>query len=129
MDDLAVVTDPSTLPGILEEIVELASLLGIRFNPQKSGVANYAPTLRIADKDIRVVNEMQPLGTEAIPSNLGGLETHFAKIYKSAELIEMSALTPMQKLHALRTYVLPMLMHLLENSHSTQKQLQKITET
>ena len=56
------------------------------------------------------------LGTKAISSKLGGLEATFDKTWKMADFVEMSSLTPMQKLHALRTYILPKLMHLLENN-------------
>ena len=129
MDDLAVITDASSLPGVLKEIESLAARLGLTFNPKKCGVANYEPSLMLAGEQIPIVDESHSykyLGTEAGSTTLGGLEQKFAKTWKVAELIEMSALTPMQKLHALRTYILPKLMHLLENAHSTQKQIQRM---
>ena len=58
-----------------------------------------------------------------------GLDDCFKKSWRVAELIEISELTPMQKLHAIRIKVFPMLFHLLENSQSTVKQLERMNRT
>ena len=49
------------------------------------------------------------------------LDDCFDRTWRTAELIEFSELTPMQKLHAIRVKVYPMLYHLLENSQTTVK--------
>ena len=54
---------------------------------------------------------------------VGGIESCFELAWKLAEQIESWALTPMQKLHAIRTKVIPMLFHLTENSSTEQRQL------
>ena len=102
---------------IVKEIEHLAACLGLFFNPKKCKVANYYPPLILARERIPIVNESQSykyLGTPAGFTTLSGLEQNFTKKWKIAELNEMSRLTPMQKLRALRTVVLPKLMHLLK---------------
>ena len=56
---------------------------------------------------------------------VGGLEGCFKQTWELAEKIEKSKLTPMQKLHAMRTKLVPMLYHLLENSDTTLNQLER----
>ena len=130
MDDLAIVIeDPTKAEDILQKVVELTSRLGLKFNAGKCGVANLKQTLQIEGVDIPAVTEDRAykyLGTEALPTKMEGLEDCFKKAWRIAELIEFSDLTPMQKLHALRIKVYPMLYHLLENSQSTMKQVEKI---
>ena len=57
------------------------------------------------------------------------MEMCFKEAWTIAERIEVSDLTPMQKLHALRSKVVLMLYHLLENSHCKQADLHRINRS
>ena len=96
-----VLDDPSEAPQILQSIVSRAQSLGFTFNPDKCGAATFS-------------------------GMMGGLEACFERAWNLAELVEDSHLSPMQKLHALRAKIIPMLYHLLENSYTTQSQLQRM---
>ena len=131
MDDLAIIIDEeSKVQDVFNRTVKLAKGLGFSFNAKKCGVANLTSTsLDIDGTPIPVVQDDRAykyLGTEAFPSTVQGLESCFEKALRTAELIEYSELTPMQKLHALRVKIYPMLFHLLENSSSTITQLEKM---
>ena len=131
MDDLAIIIDEeSEVQDIFNRTVKLAKRLGFSFNAKKCGVANLRSlTLDIDGTPIPEVQDDRAykyLGTEAFPSTIQGLESCFDKTFRLAELIECSELTPMQKLHALRIKIYPMLFHLLENSNSTMTQLEKM---
>ena len=127
MDDLAVVLDDPS--EILQSIVSRAQSLGFTFNPDKCGAANIPSTLSIGVVPVPVVAEERAynyIGTTTFPGMMGGLEACFERAWNLAELVEDSHLSPMQKLHALRTKTIPMLYHLLENSYTTQSQLQRM---
>ena len=130
MDDIAVVLDdPLEAPKILQSKVSRAQSLGFTFNPDKSGAANIPSTLSIGVVPVPVVTEERAykyLGTKTFPGMMGGLEACFERAWNLAELVEDSHLSPMQKLHALRSKIIPMLYHLLENTYTTQSQLQRM---
>ena len=130
MDDLAIVIEDKTqTEGILQKVVEMTTRLGLSFNAGKCGVANFERPLEIEGVPIPAVTvdrAYRYLGTEVLPTKVEGLEDCFKKTWRVAELIEFSELTPMQKLHALRVKVYPMLYHLLENSQTTVKQLERM---
>ena len=134
MDDLAIIIeDESIVEEMFSKTVNLAKSLGFNFNAKKCGLANFnsssSLTLSIDEAAIPVVYDDRAykyLGTEAFPSTVQSLESCFEKSLRTAELIEYSELTPMQKLHALRVKIYPMLFHLLENSSSTITQLEKM---
>ena len=113
MDDLAIIIeDESKVTEVLSKTVNLAKSLGFSFNAKKCGVANFnsssSLTLSIDGAAIPVVNDDRAykyLGTEAFPSTVQCLQTCFEKALRTAELIEYSELTPMQKLHALRVKI------------------------
>ena len=133
MDDLSVLlADASEAPGILQKIVDRAHSLGFTFNPAKCGAAKISIPLTIGDQLVPVVTEERAykyLGTTAFPSIVGGLESCFERAWALAQLIEDSQLSPMQKLHALRTKIMPMLYHLLENSYTNQNQLHRMNRS
>ena len=130
MDDLAIVIeDKAQTEEVLQKVVEMTTRLGLSFNAGKCGVANFERPLEIEGVPIPAVTvdrAYKYLGTEVLPTKVEGLENCFKKTWRVAELIEFSELTPMQKLHALRVKVYPMLHHLLENSQSTVKQLERM---
>ena len=66
---------------------------------------------------------LQVSWNDSIPVNSWRIESCFERAWALAQLIEDSQLSPMQKLHALRTKIMPKLYHLLENSYTNQNQL------
>ena len=133
MDDLAIVfEDECNVNEVFDETIKTAQALGLNFNTKKCGVANYNGRLEIDGAAIPTVTNDRAykyLGTEAFPSTITGLDSCFEKTMRVAELIEYSELTPMQKIHALRVKVYPMLFHLLENSNCTASSLEKMNRT
>ena len=131
MDDIAVIfDDPSQVEQTLANMEQIASKLGLSFNAKKCGISNSSQPLKINNEEIPIVTEERAykyLGTLSFPDMMGGIEACFAKSWQIADLIEKSKLTPMQKLHAIRTKLVPMLYHLLENSHTTQNQLNRMS--
>ena len=129
MDDLAIITEEGEVDSALVKVVALADKLGLSFNPSKCGVINKAEQLKINDEIIpKVSNERtyRYLGTEANLEALEGLEAGFQKAWRLAEKVEFSELTPMQKIHAIRSKIIPMIYHLVENSSCMQHDLQRI---
>ena len=130
MDDLAIVIeDPEQTQVLLNKVGETATKLGLTFNPGKCGIANYQEPVEICGEKVPIVTEDRAykyLGTEVRPSSMTGLDDCFDRAWRTAELIEFSELTPMQKLHAIRLKVYPMLYHLLENSQASVKQVDKM---
>ena len=124
MEDLAVVLEnASKAPGIQQKIVDCAHSLGFTFNPAKCGAANISIPLTIGDQLEPVMAEERAykyLGTTAFKSVVAGLESFFERAWDLAQLIEDCQLSPMQKILALRTKIIPMIYHLLENSHANQ---------
>ena len=116
MYDLAIAFgDECEVKEVFDETVKMAQSLGFKFNAKKCGVANCNSTLEIDGTPIPAVandRAYKYLGTEAFPSSISGLDSCFEKALRVAELIEYSELTPMQKIHALRVKVYPMLFHL-----------------
>ena len=133
MDDIAIIFDnPEDVTNTLARTVKAAQSLGFSFNISKCGITNYKGVAAINNTALPRVTDDRAykyLGTETSTSTVGGIDTCIQKTWDLAEKIETSELTPMQKLHALRTYVLPKLMHLLENAHSTQREIQRINRS
>ena len=129
MDDIALIfEDNSTVAATIQSMNDLATKMGLTFNADKCGVSNYNGDLYIDCKSVPKVSEERAykyLGTQSFPNMVGGLEGCFKQTWDLAEKIEKSKLTPMQKLHAMRTKVVPMLYHLLENSDTTLTQLER----
>ena len=133
MDDIAMIFDkPEDVTNTLDRTVKAAQSLGFSFNISKCGITNYKGDVAINNTALpRVTDDDRAykyLGTETSTSTVGGLDTCLQKTWELAEKIETSDLTPMQKLHAVRTKVLPMMYHLVENSHTTQKKLHNINK-
>ena len=130
MDDIAIIVDnPNEVPAIISRTVEVAQSLGFTFNISKCGIANYPEEVMISSTAIPKVTDSRAykyLGTETFSTTVGGLDGCLQTTWELAEKIEMSELTPMQKVHAIRTKVLPKMYHLVENSYSTQEKLHKI---
>ena len=121
MDDVALILDnPDETNNVLTNVEEMAKQLGLYFNPKKCGCTNVPHGVQIEGEHIPVVSEgraYKNLGTTAFPTLLGGKEGCFQQAWSLMEDVEKSKLTPMQKLDALRSNVIPMAYHLLENSH------------
>ena len=133
MDDIAIIfDDPRDTSHVVVRAVERAQSLGFQLNLKKCGIANPSHPLNLNNETIPEVTEERAykyLGTEALPSTLGGIRMCYKRVWTIAEKIEFSDLTPMQKLHALRTKVIPMMYHLIENAHTTQKELQTMNRS
>ena len=133
MDDIAVINDDDNkTPEIVDSMKTRADSLGLSFNAKKCGAANSSHDLSINEVAIPKVSDERAykyLGTDAFTSTLGGIERCFNEAWAQAQRIEVSDLTPMQKLHALRTKIVPMLYHLLENSQCKQKDLHRINRS
>ena len=129
MDDIAIIFESEErIADVTAQVSEMAGRLGLRFNPSKCGIANASYGVELNGEAVPIVTEERAykyLGTSAFPNLVGGIELCFERAWAVAEAIENSKLTPMQKLHALRSKVIPMLYHLLENSSVYQKQLQR----
>ena len=127
MDDIAIIIDdPKDASDVVPKAVHRADSLGYKLNLKKCGIANPSHPLTLNNETIPEVTDERAykyLGTEALPSTLGGIQMCYKRVWTIAEKIEFSDLTPMQKLHALRTKVLPMMYHLIENAHTTQNDL------
>ena len=94
----------------------------------KFGIANCTENLTINDTPVPYVTNERAykyLGTETFTSNVGGLDACLQKIWEPAENIEVSEFTAKQKLLSVRTKVLPMMYHLVENPYTTQEKLHK----
>ena len=130
MDDIAIIVDnPENVPQTLSRTAEVAQSLGFSFNISKCGIANYSKEVMINASPIPKVTDSRAykyLGTETFPHTIGGLDACLQTTWELAEKIEVSELTPMQKIHAVRTKVLPMMYHLVENSYTTQDKLYDI---
>ena len=130
MDDIAIIVDnPENVPQTLSRTAEVAQSLGFSFNISKCGIANYSKEVMINASPIPKVTDSRAykyLGTETFPNTIGGLDACLQTTWELAEKIEVSELTPMQKIHAVRTKVLPMMYHLVENSYTTQDKLYDI---
>ena len=133
MDDLAlIIEDDQKTEQILTDLQSMSSRLGLTFNAKKCGAANTSHQLQINGEPMPRVSEERAykyLGTEAFTTSVGGLEMCFKEAWTIAERVEVSDLTPMQKLHALRSKVVPMLYHILENSQCSQSQLHRINRS
>ena len=129
MDDIVLIfEDNSTVSATIQLMNNLATKMGLTFNAAKCGVTNFNDDLFIDGKTVPQVTEERAykyLGTQSFPNMVGGLEGCFKQTWELAEKIEKSKLTPMQKLHAMRTKLVPMLYHLLENSDTTLNQLER----
>ena len=132
MDDIAIIFDnPDDVTNTLDRTVKAAQSLGFSFNIAKCGITNYKGDVAINNTALPRVTDDRAykyLGTETSTRTVGGLDTCLQKTWDLAEKIEASDLTPMQKLHAVRTKVLPMMYHLVENSHTTQEKLHNINK-
>ena len=132
MDDIALIIEDDSQTATILRKMTMATKLGLTFNAKKCGIANSAAT-PTNNKEImpRVTEERayKYLGRDAFTTTLGGMEMCFKEAWTIAERIEVSDLTPMQKLHALTSKVVAMLYHLLENSHCKQADLHRINRS
>ena len=90
---------------------------------------NLKEPVHIHNEQIPVVEEKYKyLGTSAGPRKLSGITEQFTQIQKTVTIIMESHLTPMQKMHAMRTRIVPKLYHLLQNSSPLYSELVKINK-
>ena len=127
MDDLAIILpDANYAQAVVDNITKTASSLHMTFNIKKCGVMNVNHDVFMNMEPIPATPNYKYLGAWANNEKLVGLNDAFNLVKADCDLILNSDLTPMQKLHAVRTHVLPKLYHLIQNTSPLQSHLKKI---
>ncbi|XP_046666839.1 uncharacterized protein LOC124358579 [Homalodisca vitripennis] len=118
-DDLALVAkSEASLRALLEAVVPAASWVGLKFKPAKCATLHVArrtvrPTeFTIDGAPLRVLGEGEPYQHLGVPTGMRVDQTPvdtIARLEGEAAAIFGSMLAPWQKLHALRTFLVPQL--------------------
>lgn len=121
IDDVAIVCDDSSRAQIvLDAVVARARSLGLVFNAAKCGTTSSVPitinggALPSVDDD----SMYDYLGTRVGRTRVGGADARFRAVLDDIKTMAASALKPQQKVHALRTFLLPRLQFVLQNSNT-----------
>ena len=130
MNDLAVIIPKHLdVQSIVNEVTRVAGALRMSFNIKKCGIINQDKPTTLKEELIPEVTarcSYQYLGANAATKKLEGLMESFSRFQDDCKIVLDSELTPMQKLHSLRTHLLPKLHHLIQNSSPLQSELRKI---
>ena len=130
MDDLAVILPSvSAAKDVITAVSCSAKQLDMVFNITKCGAKNFPEQQHLNNQPIPQITADNPykyLGNNLSSSALEGLDEAIQKFKDDVQTVMDSLLTPMQKLHAVRTHLLPKLFHLVENTTPQQSTLKQI---
>ncbi|XP_046683273.1 uncharacterized protein LOC124369322 [Homalodisca vitripennis] len=118
-DDLALVArSEASLQALLDVVIPAATWVGLRFKPTKCATLHVArrttrpSVFRIYGAPLRVLGEGDSYQHLGVPTGMKVDQTPVATIARleaETEAVLRSVLAPWQKLHALRTFIIPQL--------------------
>ena len=127
MDNLAAIILPDIDPQVVvDKISDIASKLCMKFNAKKCGATNAKDSITLNGAPVPTISDTniyKYLGTNASKKKLRGLLEILDNFQRDLEMAMKSELTPMQKLHTIRTHLLPKLNYLIKNSSPLQSHL------
>ena len=113
----------------IDAMCDIATHLGLQFNLKKCATISLECSITINNQQIPKISDASTykyLGTTTSGEKLIGLKGAFESFKTETDTVMRSQLSPLQKLHALRTHLLPKLYHLIQNTSPLQSDLHKI---
>lgn len=131
MDDIAVICESdSHAQMVLDAVTEVAGQLGLSFNARKCGSTTTEP-VTINNEPLPTVTDgaqYQYLGILLGPASTDAAEKRLEEMKQLAHKVADSPLKPQQKLHCLRSLVMPRAYYAIQHGSPRIKRLRRLDE-